>query len=286
VHAAGRYAQAAGLAMSGPAAFLTIMVVLAPFGYVVYQSLVEKGTGSIGLSNFEWLLGPGFLPAFWNTLVIALGSVALEVLVAIPLALLLDQAIAGRGLLRSLVTLPWAIPTITVATAFLWLANTNYGLVNQVGLETGLFPEPIAFLGERGWATWTVIVAHAWKGLPLVFIVILSALQSLPREVVEAARVDGAGSQATFSHVVLPHLLPAIALAGVLSGIYNFALFDITFLLTGGGPSGSTTTLPLLLYNQAFRGLDSGRAAAVGLVIFLAGVISLMVVLRVARRAR
>jgi multiple sugar transport system permease protein len=286
MHIAGRYAQAAGLAMAGPAAFLTFTVVLAPFAYVIYQSLVEKRTGSLGLSNFDWLLGPGFLPAFWNTLVIAVGSVAIELAIAIPLALLLNQAVAGRGLLRSLVTLPWAIPTITVATAFLWLANTNYGLINQIGLESGLFSEPIAFLGERGWATWSVIIAHAWKGLPLVFIVILSSLQSLPAEVVEAARVDGAGSRATFSHVVLPHLIPAIALAGVLSGIYNFALFDITFLLTGGGPSGSTTTLPLLLYNQAFRGLDQGRAAAVGLVIFLAGMISLVVVLRLARRAR
>ncbi len=86
--------------------------------------------------------------------------------------------------------------------------------------------------------------------------------------------------------MVLPHLLPSIALAGVLSGIYNFALFDITFLLTGGGPSGSTTTLPLLLYNQAFRALDMGRASAVGLVVFLAGVVALAVVFRVSARAR
>jgi ABC-type sugar transport system permease subunit len=103
---------------------------------------------------------------------------------------------------------------------------------------------------------------------------------------VEAARVDGAGRWRTFQHIILPHLAPAIALAGVLSGIYNFALFDITFLLTGGGPSGQTTTLPLLLYNQAFRSLDAGRAAAIGLVIFLAGVVALVIVQRVTSRAR
>ena len=119
-----------------------------------------------------------------------------------------------------------------------------------------------------------------------MFIIILSSLQSLQHEILEAARVDGANRRASFSHIILPHLIPSIALAAVLSGIYNFALFDITYLLTGGGPSGSTTTLPLLLYNQAFRGLDQGRAAAVGLVIFAAGVLALTLMLRLTRRVR
>lgn len=272
--------------MAGPAAFLTAVVVLAPFTYVIYQSFIEKRSGALSLDNFQWLLGPAFGPALWNTLVISIGSVFIEIVVAVPLALLLNQRLAGRGFLRGLVVLPWAIPTIAVASAFLWLGNTNYGVINQLGLATGLFPEPIAFLGEPGWATWAVIAAHAWKGLPLVFIIILSSLQSLPHEVLEAARVDGAGTRASFNHIILPHLTPSIALAAVLSGIYNFALFDITYLLTGGGPSGSTTTLPILLYNQAFRALDQGRAAAIGLVIFAAGIVALTVMFRLSGRSR
>lgn len=272
--------------MVGPAAFLTASVVLAPFSYVIYQSFLQKKTGAVGLFNFQWLTGPAFLPAFSNTLVISIGSVLIEILVAVPLALLLNRQLLGRGVMRSLVTLPWAIPTIAVSTAFLWLGGTNYGVINQLGLATGLFPEPIAFLGQPGIATVTVTSAHAWKGLPLVFIIVLSSLQSLPSEIVEAARVDGAGRRAIFNHVILPHVMPAIALAAVLSGIYNFSLFDITFLLTGGGPSASTTTLPLLLYNQAFRALDSGRAAAVGITIFLAGIVALGLVFRLSRRSR
>jgi multiple sugar transport system permease protein len=284
---AGRtWAQTAGLIMIGPAVFLSALVVLGPFVYVVFQAFVQKKTGVIGLDNFEWLLGPAFVPALWNTLIISIGSVALEIIVAVPLALLLNERLHGRAALRGIVTLPWAIPTIAVATAFLWLGNTNYGLFNQLGSELGLLNAPIAFIGQPGWATLSVIVAHAWKGLPLVFIILLSSLQSLSHEIVEAARVDGAGRWTTFQHIILPHLAPAIALAGVLSGIYNFALFDITFLLTGGGPSGQTTTLPLLLYNQAFRSLDAGRAAAIGLVIFLAGVVALVIVQRVTSRAR
>lgn len=272
--------------MVGPAVLLTATVVLAPFAYVIVQAFVEKDDAALGLGNLTWLTGPAFLPALFNSALISVGSVVLEVVLAVPLAVLLNQPLMGRAVLRSVITVPWAIPTIAVATGFLWLGNTNYGLFNQIGLATGLLHEPVAFLGEPGWATVTVTFAHAWKGLPLVFIVILAALQSLPREIVEAARVDGAGPLASFNHVVLPHLFPSIVLAGVLSGIYNFALFDITFLLTGGGPSGSTTTLPLLLYNQAFRALDTGRASAVGLVVFLAGVAAMAVALRVSSRSR
>jgi multiple sugar transport system permease protein len=269
------YAQLVGAVLVAPAAFLMSLVVIAPFVYVLWASLFEKRSGAIGLGNFRFLLGPGFLPSLVATLEIGLGSVILEVAAAIPLALLLNQKLRGRGLMRSLVTLPWALPTIAVATAFSWLANTNYGLFDQLGMASGLLKQPIAFLGDLVWALPAVTVAHAWKGLPLVFIIILSALQSLPPEQLEAARVDGAGSWSQFLYVIVPHLKWSIALAGVLSGIYNFSLFDITFLLTGGGPSATTLTLPLLLYNQAFRALDNGRAAAVGIVIFLAGLLSL-----------
>lgn len=284
--ASRNFLQAAGLAMVGPAVFLISTVVLAPFSYVVVQSFLQKGTGAIGLANFQWLAGPAFLPSLWNSVLITGGSVAIEIGLAVPLAILLNQPLAGRAMLRSVVTLPWAIPTIAVATGFLWLGNTNYGLFNQIGLASGAFPEPVAFLGERGWATVWVTLAHAWKGLPLVFLLVLASLQSLSHEVVEAARVDGAGRFKAFAYIVLPHLMPSIALAAVLSAIFNFALFDITFLLTGGGPSGSTTTLPLLLYNQAFRALDMGRASAVGLVIFLAGVVALTVTFRLSSRSR
>lgn len=272
--------------MVGPAVFLISTVVLAPFSYVVVQSFLAKGSGAISLANFQWLTGPAFLPSLWNSVLITGGSVAIEILLAVPLAILLNQPLAGRAILRSVITLPWAIPTIAVATGFLWLGNTNYGLFNQIGLASGVFPEPISFLGERGWATTWVTLAHAWKGLPLVFLLVLASLQSLSNEIVEAARVDGAGRFKAFAYIVLPHLMPSIALAGVLSAIFNFALFDITFLLTGGGPSGSTTTLPLLLYNQAFRALDMGRASAVGLVIFLSGVVALTVVFRLSSRSR
>jgi multiple sugar transport system permease protein len=108
-----------------------------------------------------------------------------------------------------------------------------------------------------------------------VFIIIFSALQSLPAELIEAAQVDGAWRLSQLRHIILPHLKTPIGLAAALSGIYNFALFDLTFLLTGGGPSGRTTTFPLIEYNVMFRSLNTGRAATVGVTIFLVGVLTL-----------
>jgi multiple sugar transport system permease protein len=270
------YVQVAGIVLILPMIMLLCLIIVAPFGVVVWQSFIEKLTGSVGLANYVWLLQqPDFFAAFQRGVYIAVGSVVLEVMVAVPLAILLNQPIPGRGILRAATTLPWAIPTVTVATGFLWLSDTNFGLFNQLGLSLGVLREPISVLGSPQLALPALTVAHAWKGLPLVFIVILSSLQSLPSEWLEAAKVDGAWWGAQFRYVLLPHLAPSIILASVLSAVTNFSFFDLTFLLTGGGPAGTTTTPPLLLYLQQFVAFDSGRAAAIGVAIFFAGVLAL-----------
>jgi multiple sugar transport system permease protein len=273
------YLQIAGLALIGPAVVALGVLIVGPFVYVAWQSLFALEATSPSFDTYRWFLDFEFWGTLKNGLKITVGSVALELFVAIPLALLLNRPMRGRGLLRGLVTLPWAVPTIAVASAFLWLASPFYGLFNQLGLWSGVLSEPISVLGDPRYAIWAVTIATAWKGLPLVFILIMSSLQSLDPQFIEAARVDGAARHAQFRHVLLPHLRSSIALAGVLSAVYNFSLLDLTFLLTGGGPAGSTTNWPFLLYNQEFDALDTGRAAAVGVSIFLAGVIALAVVI-------
>jgi multiple sugar transport system permease protein len=227
------------------------------------------------LDNYDRLVSSDLISVFWHTFVIAAGSVLLEVVVALPLALLLTTPMRGRGFMRALVTLPWVVPTVAVSTAFLWLLSTNYGLLNHILVAVGLVDTAVPFLSTSAGALAAVTCVFAWKGLPLVFVILLSALQSLPPEYREAARVDGAGRNAQIRYVVLPHLRTAVVLACVVSGVYNFAQFDLTYLLTGGGPHGATNTLPLLLYN-AFQGLRDGQAAATGIVIFLAGLITLV----------
>lgn len=263
----------------GPAVVALCVLIAGPFVYVAWQSLFALDATSPGVDNYRWFLGSEFWPTLANGLKITVGSVAIEVLCAVPLALLLNRPMRGRGILRGLVTLPWAVPTIAVASAFLWLASPFYGLFNQLGMATGFLGEPISVLGDPRYAIWAVTIATAWKGLPLVFILVMSSLQSLDPQYLEAAKVDGAPLSSQLRHVLMPHLRSSIALAAVLSAVYNFALLDLTFLLTGGGPAGSTTSWPFLLYKQEFDALDTGRAAAVGVSIFLAGVVALAVVI-------
>jgi multiple sugar transport system permease protein len=269
------FAGIAGLLMCIPAVLLALMIVIGPFVWVIWTSFSDTPSG-FSLENYERFLDTGFVTTVWKTFFIAAGAVVLEILVAVPLAMLLNSAVPGRGVLRALVTLPWAIPTIAAATAFVWLADTNYGLFNQIVLELGIREDPIEILSNGELALLVVTIAFAWKGLPLVFIIILAGLQSLPLEQLEAARTDGAGRRAQLRHIVLPHLKSAIVLAAVLSGVFNFAQFDLVYLMTGGGPTGATTTLPLQLYNEGFKALEDGRAAATGVVIFVAGLLTLL----------
>ncbi len=261
--------QLVGLVMVVPAIVLMCSLLIAPFIMAVRWGFTEKSTSALGLANYGWLIRGVFAGAMGRSLYVAVGSVALELVVAVPLAILLNQRLPGRGLIRAAVTLPWAVPTICVATALLWLSNAQYGLLNQVALATGITHTNFSLFGSPQTALPAVTVVHAWKGLPLVFVIILASLQSLPTEYLEAAKVDGAWRMAQFRHIILPHLRSSIGLAAVVSGAYNFSHFDITYLLTGGGPAGMTTTFPLLLYNQQFRALDTGRAAAVGVSIFV-----------------
>ena len=267
--------QIAGIVMVVPAILLLLMLLVAPFGYIIVASFIEKGSQGFSFGNYAWLSSPLFLPSYRNSLIIGVGSVLLEIIIAVPLAILLNQKMYLRGLWRALITLPWAVPPIAVAGAFLWLCNPHYGVINQVGLEIGLLKEPLGFFGDPDLALLSVVVAHAWKGLPLVFIIVFASLQSLPEEQIEASKIDGAGKLRQLQYVILPHLKTSIALAAVLSGAYNFSLFDLTFLLTGGGPAGLTMGLPMLEYNQMFRSLNIGRAAVIGMTIFFSCIVAL-----------
>lgn len=280
------YVQLSAIALLMPALVMCCIILAAPFVYVLWRSFSSEA-GGITLENFGWLLGGDFGTILLTTLVIGVGSVVLELCAAIPLALLLNQEVVGRGMARALMTVPWAVPTIAVATAFLWLADPYYGLFNQVGQAVGILDGPLAILGEPDLALLAVTVAHAWKGFPLVFIMLLASLQSHDAELTEAARVDGAWRLAQFRHVVFPQWRSTIALAAVFSSVYNFCLFDITFLLTGGGPAGATTTLPLLLYNQQFGGAPNpGRAAAVGVTLCVAAGLAVSVLFAVTAWSR
>jgi multiple sugar transport system permease protein len=201
--------------------------------------------------------------------VYTLGSVVLQLAWGLAAALLLNRAFRGRTLVRSLFVLPYLLPTIVVALVFQWLLSQEYGVVNQVLMQTGLLRLPVNFFGGLGTAMWSVIAASSWQYGSFAVLLILARLQAIPPRLYEAARVSGAGPVRCFWDVTLPNLRTTLIVIGLLRGIWMFNKFDLIWLVTRGGPLRATETLPIYAYRLAFEEFDFGAAAAACTVMFL-----------------
>lgn len=230
----------------------------------------------VGTANFASIFAN---PAFRQTLLITLVYVSACVVGAVGLglavALLLNGRFPGRAVARSLVTVPWAAPGIAVALIATWMFNPQYGILTRLLRAIGIDPGPSGVLDNPQLALVGVLVTTIWQLVPFVAVVLLSALQAVPQELVEAAQVDGAGRWTTFRVVTWQVLKPTIGLVAVLMTIWSLRRFELIWLMTRGGPVGSTRTLVIDLYGQAFESKQLGTAAAIGMVGI---VISLIVI--------
>ncbi len=227
----------------------------------------------VGLANYQRLLTSG---AFWSSLSVSLVycfcTVAVSLVLGTIAAVLINRKFAGRGLVRALLIVPWAMPTVAIYLLFRWMYNDSSGVFNRLSSALGF--------GRHGWLTdpnlalWSVLVATIWKVLPFVMLIVLAALQSIPEELYEASRVDGADPLSSFKTVTLPHLRPTIRVVTLLMTIWSFRQFDLLYLLTGGGPNGRTNTLVVDLYQDAFQSNELGSASAIGVIgiVFSLGV--------------
>ena len=218
--------------------------------------------------------------ALWFTVV----STILELGLGLGLALLMDQPLRLRWLLRSIIILPWALPTIVNALMWRWIDNAEYGALNALLTQTGVLHRYQPWLSDSDLAMWMVIGADVWKITPLVAILLLAGLQTIDREVVEVARVDGAGPVALFRHIIVPLLTPVILIVLVLRTMEAFKVFDIIWIMTHGGPANSTQTIAIYAYQVAYQGFDFGRGAALGYLIALVIMILAAVYLRLLGR--
>ncbi|MDP9794677.1 multiple sugar transport system permease protein [Catenuloplanes nepalensis] len=217
----------------------------------------------IGTDNYAALLAdPGFAATLGVTLLYSAATVAGALLLGTAAAVLLDRSFRGRTALRTLLTLPWAAPTVAVALIFVWIFNVDDGVLNAATGAAGL--------GRHGWLTAyalaTVTAVSVWKVFPFVMLVVLAALQAVPRELLESAVVDGAGPATVFRRVTWPFLVPTLRVVALLMTIWSFRRFEIIWLLTQGGPVDRTTTLVIDVYRTAFLESDLGRSAAIGTV--------------------
>jgi len=269
-----------GLLYVAPSVLLIAAIVLYPLVETIRLSFTNRdflkpASGAyVGLANYQWLWGQErFWFAFRNSVVLTASAVAAEVVLAVALALLLNRAFTGRALVRGSFILPWAIPAFVAAFAWRWMLDPTFGVVNHALRLVGLTGAGVPFLSDPALALPTVIVAHVWKGLPWVVLVVLAGLQLIPREIQESARMDGASAAQEFWHITLPHIRFVLTIVVVLRTIWTFNWFDLTYLLAGGSMVTNTLILPIEVYSLGFVGFKLGRAAAVAgvMVLFLAG---------------
>lgn len=271
------------LPLLAPSVIALALWIAVPLAMTVYFSLIRYNllnpsiTGFVGLENYRYLVtDPGFWVALGNTLVLVGSVLVITVIGGTLMAVLFDQDFAGRGLARLLVIAPFFVmPTVS---ALLWknmLMHPVYGLFSWASRGLGL--TPIDWLAD--YPMMAIIMIVSWQWLPFSLLILLTALQSLPAERVEAARIDGAGPLTMFRYVILPHLGRAIAVVIMIQTIFLLAIFAEIFTTTSGGPGMATTTLTYLIFLRALFEFDIGGASAGGLIaVVLANIVAIFLV--------
>ena len=222
----------------------------------------------VGFDGFADLVGqPIFWTVFVNSLVWTAAVVAMQFSVGMLGAFVLNRAFPGRWLVRGLAILPWAIPGIVAAMVWRLIYDPQIGTLQIITGPLGI--PPVDVLGRPETALWGVIFAAVWKGFPFWMLIALAALQSVPREQVEAAAIDGAGHLGVFRNVMLPSMAPIIRIGVILTSIWTFNYFEMVYVMTGGGPVQSSHIFPTIIYEEAFRRLDFGDSSRYAVISML-----------------
>ena len=261
-----------------PAFVIVLGVVLYPVvaGIVAsFQDLtlrtLSRGTVSfVGLRNFERMWAD---PVFWialrNTGLWVGANVVAQMVLGLALALLLNQRVRGLGFFRAGILLPWVVPSVVAVLTWRWMYDPSVGIVNEMLVRTGLLQEYFPILGDVRTALWAVTVESIWKGTPFVMLLLLAALQMIPRSVTEAAQMDGAHGWRMLFFIVLPQIRLAFAIAMILTLILTVNNFNAIWLMTAGGPLNSSEILFTLAYRYGFERMNLGLASAVATVLFV-----------------
>ena len=252
-----------------PALLLIGLITVYPLFYVVWLSfhrrlLIFNISQFVGWGNYLQLMSDSrFWQAFWNTVYFTGLSVVLELLLGLGIALLLTASFRGQALVRIAVLLPWAIPTVVSAKAWEWMYNADYGLINY------LLGVPVNWLGSPWWALNAAVFMDVWKTTPFAAILLLAALKSVPTDLYRAAAIDGAGPVTVFRRITLPSIMPVMLVVLIFRTLDAFRVFDAVYVLTGGGPAGTTETLSIYAYRLLFQTLQFGYGSTVAVTVFM-----------------
>ncbi len=262
--------------LNSPAILLLLLLVFYPIVYSLWLSLHEynlrrpRQVEFIGIGNYiEIFSSPQFWSATRTTVMFSIGSIGLTVLLGTLLALLLNEKWPGRGLLRAIALIPWAIPPVVNGLVWQWLFEGQNGLVNHILVSLGFIDSYQAWLAQPSTALPALVIAQVWNHVPFVAIVMLAALQTIPGELYDASKVDGANVFQRFFYVTFPWLSHSLLLVLITQTMVALRTFDIVYVLTGGGPGDSTTVIAWLTYVTTFSFTDFGKGNAYAYIIAL-----------------
>ena len=256
-----------------PAAIYIILIVAWPLLETIRLSFTNSslaGEDYVGLENYQKMFSSKkFNGIVTRTFVWMFFSVSLKLIIGLIGAVLLNANLKGRSIFRVLVMPPWVVPIAIGMLGWLWLYNGYFGIIAGVGMRTGILDGPFGFLAYKQSAFISTIIADVWVGTPMVTVFFLAAMQGVPRDLYEAAYCDGASRWDRFFKITLPQITPVIITMSLLSAIWTFNSFEIIWILTEGGPRGSTTTLIIDTYKQALGNYKFGRGAARAVVVMI-----------------
>jgi multiple sugar transport system permease protein len=259
-----------------PLALLVGLVFVYPalrtIGLSLFRQSAANGfqTEFVGLANFQRIAGDSrLINSLRVTAVFTIISVALEFTFGLILALAANRLTKGQDAVRTILLIPWTLPTAVIAVLWAWIFNDQFGVVNAVLLRLRIFSAPFTWLATARGAVMAIIIADVWKTVPFVFIILLAGIQSIPAELYEAIEIDGGGAWAKFRFVTWPLLSPFAFIALIFRAIQAFAIFDLVYVMTGGGPGGSTETVSIYVYQTYMRYLDFGYGSAISVAMVL-----------------
>jgi len=267
-----------------PAFILILSVVAYPIGRAIWLSFHDFNplkpfeSKYVGFENFFKILKDKvFFIALRNSLIWVIGVVSFQFIGGLIGALILRQKFKGRSLIRGISLIPWVTPGILISIMWMWMLDGNYGIINDILLRLGLISRYIPWLAQKNTSLFSVMIADIWRGIPFFAIMLLAAMEAIPEQLYEAARIDGANSFRIFIHITWPLILPTVIITTMLRIIWTANHMDLILIMTDGGPGYSSLIIPLMAYHTAYKQLNFGYASALALLqgVFLIIIVSL-----------
>jgi multiple sugar transport system permease protein len=274
--------QTTGLWFVLPAIIVLGMLIVYPIIYTGLLSVTDNAGNFVGWKNFQ-TVGKArvTIQAVWNTAYYVGGSIVFQVVLGTLAGILLNQKFRGRSIVRSITLIPWVIPGIVAATTWAWMFHTEFGIINYMLTSTGIADKPIGWLTDRNTVMPALIAINVWKLFPFVAVMVLAALQTVPEELYESARMDGANFWQEVRFVMLPQIRPVLVAITLLLLIWGLNAITIIYATTRGGPANKTLIIPIQIFRIAFESFQLNQAAALSVMFFIFTIIFVIIYIRV-----